>query len=109
MAAKYKHKHAAFGRQVNNSAFMVAAMRARAERGKAAAEAVAGQHAETGLYAGSFYVESHAGGGVKGDRAEARVRSNRPNAAAIEFGHVTPKGKHVDGVGALAAAAAVMS
>lgn len=40
-----------------------------------------------GRYAASFHVRSHHGGGATGDRVEAIVYNDSPEAKYVEFGH----------------------
>jgi hypothetical protein len=82
---RYKLRPAAFRAEVLNAAGMVAEMRSRAERVKAAAEAIA--PADTGQYAASFTVSSGTGGGVHRDRAYAKVRNSDPAAPYVEYGN----------------------
>lgn len=99
MAARYTHDYAAFDEHVLCAPWMVAHMAARAEKGKAFAEAHApydptstdGEH-----YRDRFRVESgveeHASpSGRLSRRAYGRLLNDDPDAIYIEFG------RHVDG------------
>lgn len=106
MAARYKHYPKVFGQQVLRAGFMRAAMLARAEVVKAAAEAIAPvgdpdsgwypgpSSPAPGTYAAAFST-STALRVVTLDRSVrwvARVHNNSQHAAAVEFGFGrTPK------------------
>lgn len=85
----YRHDHAAFGRLVLNADFMRAHLEQRAERVKAAAEALAAEHEVSGEFQNSFVTDSGVDGGARGDRAWAQVRNTDPNAISIEAGHLS--------------------
>ncbi|MGZ6806390.1 MAG: HK97 gp10 family phage protein [Mycobacteriaceae bacterium] len=82
---------------------MQAEMRRRAERIKAAAEAMApvGDAAKgdkhPGQYKASFHVESGSGPSLRGVRAYGRVTNDAPHAAAVEFGNSHSPAQHVLG------------
>jgi hypothetical protein len=91
MGATYRHDYKAFGKFVLNAPFMQEAMKARAEKVKAAAVADTATYSDTGHYAESFKVESGVNGGANHDRAYGRVKNTDPAAAVIEFGHLSGK------------------
>lgn len=69
---------------------MERAMRNRAEEVRRRAVGYAPEH--SGVYKQSFRIESTRRGGVRGDRAEARVINSAPHAAAVEWGNArTPR------------------
>jgi len=81
------------------SDFMQAAMLEHAERIKAVAEATApvGRPSEdehAGRYKASFHVRVHARGGATGDRAEAIVSNDSPEARWVEWGTRDTDGHH---------------
>lgn len=90
---RYVQHHEPFGRRILNGAYMVAAMRARAERVGEAFRATApvGEPFEPDDHAGRFRdsaeVTSGDHGGPKHDRAFGRVSVHDPAAMSIEFGH----------------------
>jgi hypothetical protein len=94
----YKLDHAAFRVHVLNAPWMVEHMRARAERGKAFAEAIApydptstdGSH-----YKDRFRVEVKTDGGIHHDRAEATLWNDDDAARYIEFGTEDTPAFHV--------------
>jgi len=85
----YRHDYKAFGALVLNAPWMEADMRARAERVKALAEAIApydptdrdGEH-----YRDFFEADSGTHGGIHHDRTYGRVSNTHPAARYIEFG-----------------------
>jgi NOL1/NOP2/fmu family ribosome biogenesis protein len=92
---KYKLLPAQFRKNLLQADWMVAEMRARAEKVKAAAEAIA--PIETGAYKRRFRIRTRKRGGIHNDRAEALVVNTDPAAMSIEFGH-TSNGEYVNGV-----------
>lgn len=104
MGLTYRLDFAGFNEHLLNADFMVEHMAARAERGKAFAEAIApvdpeGQH--PGRYKESFSVESGKRGGVHHDRAyaivsnDAKTDDGEPLAVFVEFGTEHSDGHHV--------------
>lgn len=91
---QYKLLPAQFRQNLLQADWMVAEMRARAEKVKTAAEAAA--PIETGAYKQRFRIRTRKRGGIHKDRAEALVVSTDPAAMSIEFGH-SAHGEHVDG------------
>jgi hypothetical protein len=103
MPSYYKHNYAAFGAEVLRAGFMHAEMLARAERVKAAAEAIAPVgDPESGWYTGGrepgeYKASFRVSGGVTayggaGTRAFGRVTNVSDHAAAVEYGYgKTPK------------------
>lgn len=85
MTAKYTHDYGAFDELVLKAEFMVAEMRSRGDKVKEAAEASAPRR--TGKYAESFTVTARADGGIRGNRAEAIVENDAPDAIYVEFGN----------------------
>ena len=85
--AKYRHKYAAFNREVLNASWMEALMLEHAERGKVVAEAIAPDATPFGVgYKYSFEVSSGKHGGIHHDRAYGRLENTDPDALVIEYG-----------------------
>jgi hypothetical protein len=89
MASTFKASYSGIGEMINSD-FMVAEMRQRAERIRAAAEAHAPVGGEgdphPGAYKESLTVDSGTHGGEHNDRAYGRVTANVPYAYQVEFG-----------------------
>jgi hypothetical protein len=81
----YRLHRGNFRKQVLQADWMVAEMRARADKGLEFAEAAAPR--STGAYSTKFRVRVRKSGGIHHDRAEAILYNTDPAALAIEFGH----------------------
>lgn len=90
--SKISFSYQAIGSEILRADWMVEAMRKRAERIKEAAESRApvydgpGRDEHRGRYKDSFSVESTTHGGDRGDRAEAKVVNDSPEAIWVEKG-----------------------
>lgn len=103
MVSYYKHNYAAFGAEVLRAPFMLAEMISRAERMKAAAEAIAPVGDPTsgwynhGNVPGEYKASFRVSGGITayggaGTRAFGRCANVSDHAAAVEYGYgSTPK------------------
>jgi hypothetical protein len=97
MPSTYTPSYQGLGDNVLRAAFMVAAMRERAERVKALAEAIAPVYAgpddrHRGRYKASFSVSTTDHGGSKGMRAAGIVTNSAPEAFVVEFGTSKQRG-----------------
>lgn len=107
MGARYRLDDDGFREELLNAAFIVAEMKARAERGKEFAESIApyraGDHgAEYVHYKESFEVRSgthgpDTAGREKRERAWAELTNTSDHAGHVEWGNGTPEyqGAHV--------------
>lgn len=92
----YRLDLAAFREHLLNAEWMVAEMRARAERGLAFAESVAPDAPPYGEgYIASFHVDAGRDGGVHRDRAYATLSNDDDAAVYIEFGTERTEAQHV--------------
>lgn len=99
----YHLDKAAFRVEVLNAPFMVAEMKARAEKALAFAESIAPvdpKAAHPGLYKASFSADSGTNGGVHHDRAWGELSNDAmvgdfPLAVAVEFGTQHQAGQYV--------------
>lgn len=101
MAANFTASYAGIGEMLNSD-FMEAAMKERAELGRAYAETVApvgdpADDAHAGRYRESFEVSSGKHGGQKHDRAYGRVENVSPEALWVEVGSKNNEAHHVLG------------
>jgi hypothetical protein len=82
MASRYKADFAATGRFMR-SASMQDVVKGAAEKGAEFARAISPER--TGDYKASFSVSVRSDGGLRGDRAEARIVNSSPHAVYVEW------------------------